>query len=144
MRPALLKLANYVPSVADFLVGLVVLLLFTAIRLLPTKFAIGFGGSIARLLGYIVPRSSIALKQIAAAFPKKTAAEHKAILLECWDNLGRTCVEYCHLDRIWDYDLVAQDEGHIEVRGVEHFQKLRHNGKPAIIVSAHLANWELP
>jgi KDO2-lipid IV(A) lauroyltransferase len=34
--------------------------------------------------------------------------------------------------------------GRTEVDGIEHFLALRDDGKPGIIFSAHLANWELP
>ena len=68
----------------------------------------------------------------------------RAILRDCWDNLGRTSVEYCHLDHIWKHDEAHPERSNIEIVGTEHFLKLRGDDKPAIIVTAHLANWELP
>jgi KDO2-lipid IV(A) lauroyltransferase len=32
---------------------------------------------------------------------------------------------------------------HVEVEGWEHFERLRREGRPAVLVSAHCGNWEL-
>jgi KDO2-lipid IV(A) lauroyltransferase len=63
-----------------------------------------------------------------------------------WDNLGRVGVEFAHLDRIWDHDPARPTQGRIVVDPVsaERFDRLRDDGKPALIFTAHLANWELP
>ena len=66
------------------------------------------------------------------------------IAREAWDNLGRTGAEYAHLQHLFDWDPEHPDEGRIEVSGIEHFLALRDDGRPGIIFSAHLGNWELP
>jgi KDO2-lipid IV(A) lauroyltransferase len=144
MRHFIIKFIKLLRSLADFFVALLVFAAFALVRAIPAKRAVDFGGAAARFLGHLVPRSNLALKQIAAAFPHKTAAEHRTILSECWDNLGRTAVEYCHLDHIWDRDEASPSNGNIEIIGSEYFFKLRDDKGPAIIVTAHLANWELP
>jgi KDO2-lipid IV(A) lauroyltransferase len=58
--------------------------------------------------------------------------------------MGRTAAEYFFIDRIWDFDAAATKPGRIEIEGEERFVKLATDGKPAIVLSAHLANWELP
>ncbi len=144
MRRAVAMLRNAVIGVRDFFVALLVFALYALIRALPTRFAVDFGGAVARGLSHVVPRSKMALAQIAAAFPDRSDAEHRHILRDVWDNLGRTCVEYCHLDRIWHYDTAHPELSTIKVDGIETFDTLRDDEKPAIIVTAHLANWELP
>ena len=131
-------------ALRDFFVALLVFALYALIRALPTRFAVDFGGAVARGLSHVVPRSKMALKQIAAAFPEKSDMEHRRILRDVWDNLGRTCVEYCHLDRIWYYDVENPDASTIKIDGIAHFDAMRFDDRPAIIVTAHLANWELP
>ncbi len=118
--------------------------IFLFIRLFPLGFAQALGGSVARTLGPLIPRSNIARKNLALAFPEKSHAEREAILRGVWDNLGRTALEYPFLDRIWDYEVGRPDgEGRIDARNVERFMALNRAGKPAIIFTAHLANWEL-
>jgi Kdo2-lipid IVA lauroyltransferase/acyltransferase len=102
-------------------------------------------GWIARTIGPVTPHQTIARANIAAAFPDKPEAERAVILREAWDSLGRVGAEYAHLATIVDFDPERpQGAGRVDVDGIEHFIALRDDGKPGIIFSAHLANWELP
>jgi KDO2-lipid IV(A) lauroyltransferase len=94
-------------------------------------------------VGRFVPESKLALRNLAMAFPEKTEAERKAILEGVWRSLGRTVAEYVHLDQLVDIDPEHLDQSRTEVVGLEHFLALRDDGKPGIIFSAHLANWEI-
>ena len=51
-------------------------------------------------------------------------------------------IKFC-TSRIFDFDPANPGAGRIEVLGGEHVIKLREDGKPAIIFTGHLANWEL-
>lgn len=118
---------------------------FTLSRALGPARASATGGWILRKLGWLVPQNGIAKANLKAAFPEKSQAQRDAILLGAWDSLGRTAGEYAHLASLFDYDADNPDpQGRIEVSGIEHFEALRDDGKPGIIFSAHLANWELP
>lgn len=61
-----------------------------------------------------------------------------------WDNLGRMAGEFVHLDRIWQYNMWEPSKSRIETTGVSNFVAMRVDGKPALVFTAHLANWELP
>ena len=102
------------------------------------------GGAIARRLGPLLPQHRIGLENLRAAFPDKSEAEIRAILAGAWENIGRLGAEYPHLGQLFDYDHYSGEIGRIEVDGIEHFIALAEDGKPALIFSAHLANWELP
>ena len=102
------------------------------------------GGAIARRLGPLLPQHRIGLDNLRAAFPDKSEAEIRAILAGAWENIGRLGAEYPHLGQLFDYDHYSGEIGRIEVDGIEHFIALAEDGKPALIFSAHLANWELP
>lgn len=66
------------------------------------------------------------------------------MLRGAWDNLGRTIAEYPFLQELFDYDYHNPDKpSRTEVVGVENFLTLLNDEKPAIIFSAHLANWEM-
>lgn len=129
----------------QWLVALLVAIVFAAIRLVPVRWASAAGGSAARTLGPLIPRSNIARENLARAFPEKSEREREAILRGAWDNLGRTALEYPHLDHLWDwqYGVSKPGETRIDVHGVETFLSLKSQGKPAIVFTAHLANWEL-
>jgi KDO2-lipid IV(A) lauroyltransferase len=102
------------------------------------------GGAIARRLGPLLPQHRIGLENLRAAFPDRSEAEIRAILAGAWENIGRLGAEYPHLGQLFDYDHFSGEIGRIEVDGIEHFIALAEDGKPALIFSAHLANWELP
>lgn len=116
---------------------------FVGARAIPVDAASGLGGWVARTVGPLLPVSNTGRRNLRRAFPEKSDAEIEAILKGVWDNLGRTVAEYPHLQRLWDYDHERPGSGRIEVAGVEQFVTLREDGKPAIIFSAHLGNWEL-
>lgn len=129
----------------DFVAALAVAAIFHIVRLVPAETATNWGGAVGRFLGRHLPVSErVGMPNLRRAFPEKDETWHRAVLAECWDNLGRVAVEYCHLDHIWDLDPANPAVSRIEVVGAEHFYALRDDGKPAIIVSAHLGNWELP
>lgn len=127
-----------------WLVAQLVAVLVTLLRLAGPDRASNFGGWIARSFGPRLPVHKVGLSNLRSAFPEKNDKEHRAILREVWDNLGRTAAEYAHLDSLWDYDPQDPDSGRVEVDGIETFMRLRDDGKPAIVFSAHLGNWELP
>jgi len=131
---------------ADHLFGLLVRAAFALLRLLGPDLGPRIGACIARNLGPLTGAHRIARENIAAAFPGKSAAERAAILREAWDNLGRVACEYVHMDRIWDFDPARPEAGRITASAetIALYERLRDDGRPAIVFSAHLANWELP
>lgn len=100
--------------------------------------------ALLRTVGPLLPVSGVARRQLLAAFPERDAAWHRATLRGVWDNLGRTVGEYAALDLVWDYDLDRPGQGRVDTDAVELFRTLREDGRPALVFTAHLANWELP
>lgn len=97
-----------------------------------------------RVLGPMTPEHRTARDNIAAAFPEKSEDERKAILRGCWDNFALVIVEFLFLeDLAAGFDPNHPADGRVVVSGVEEFVRLRDDGKPAVIVAGHLANWEL-
>jgi Kdo2-lipid IVA lauroyltransferase/acyltransferase len=141
----LARIRKAASQVAAFLMVWTVRAVFALSRALGPSRASATGGWLLRKLGPLTPQHRIARDNLKAAFPEKSDAERAAILSEAWDNLGRTAGEYAHLATLFDYDADNPDPGgRVEVAGIEHFEALRDDGKPGIIFSAHLANWELP
>lgn len=104
-------------------------------------------GRITRLIGPALREQRIARANLTAAFPEKSPEEIETILAGVWDNVGRYAAEFAHIDHIWDYDEDHPNpNGRVEIppRTDELFRQLRADGKPALIFTSHLANWELP
>ncbi|MDP4022105.1 lipid A biosynthesis lauroyl acyltransferase [Methylobacterium sp. NEAU 140] len=143
LRLALLLKRSF-PRLAGYAMIPVIRAVFALARLLGPERAAVLGGALLRGIGPLLPAHRTALANIRAAFPGMPGAEVRGIARAAWDNLGRTGAEYAHLDTLFDYDPAAAAPGRTEVAGIEHFFALRDDGRPGLIFSAHLANWELP
>jgi KDO2-lipid IV(A) lauroyltransferase len=99
--------------------------------------------TVARTIGPWLPVHRVGLANIRAAFPEMDSAWHDETLKDAWDNLGRVAGEYVHLDKLWDFDPSHPHRGRIRTDSVPLFVELLTDGKPALVFSAHLANWEL-
>jgi KDO2-lipid IV(A) lauroyltransferase len=142
--PLLIRIGRPLRTAWDWSVAQIVSVGFLFLKALGPERSSAFGAWLARTIGPMLPVNRIVEKNVRLAFPELDAAGHQAIVLGSWENLGRTACEYVHMDEIWDYDPTAETPGRIEVAGVEHFVKLLEDGKPALVFTAHLANWELP
>jgi KDO2-lipid IV(A) lauroyltransferase len=105
-----------------------------------------FFAAVARTVGPRLREHKIGRANLAAAFPEKSPEEIEAILRGVWDNLGRIAAEFAHIDHVWDHIEAQPEHGHIEVpaRTNQLFHQLRLDGKPALVFTAHLGNWEMP
>jgi KDO2-lipid IV(A) lauroyltransferase len=105
-----------------------------------------FCGQAMRTIGPWLPEHRLGRANLRAAFPQKSAAEIELILAGVWDNLGRVAAEFPHLDRMWDYDRAHPRAGRAESTQKTDalFDRMRDDGKPALVFAAHLANWEQP
>jgi KDO2-lipid IV(A) lauroyltransferase len=113
--------------------------LFQLFRLLPFPVASGIGGRIGRLIGPLLPPTGVARRNLAAAFPEKNAGEIERIIQGMWENLGRVAAEYPHMLALRIY----QPESPVEVVGAEIVDRLAADGKPAVLFTGHIANWEV-
>lgn len=104
-----------------------------------------FGGWTLRKAGPWLPEHRVGRSNLAAAFPDMATVEIETVLAGVWDNLGRVAAEFAHIDRlhILDPDRPGAEDIIYEAETLERFHRLRLDNKPALIFTAHLANWEL-
>jgi KDO2-lipid IV(A) lauroyltransferase len=121
-------------------------LLLRALRLTNPDIMGAMFGWLMRRVGPFLREHRIGRENLAAAFPEKSGAEIERILAGVWENLGRVAAEFAHLDRLYDYDPAKPDGCRVGSRPEMDaiFERLRDDGKPALIFAPHLANWELP
>jgi len=120
--------------------------LLRTIRWFPVNGLSNFCGAMMRRVGPLLPEHSTGRANLAAAFPEKSADEIERILAGVWDNLGRVGAEFAHLDHLWDHDPLRPGTGHLLESPVaeRRLKEMNDDGKPALVFSAHCANWELP
>jgi KDO2-lipid IV(A) lauroyltransferase len=115
-----------------------------AVENLGSERALRWAQRLVKLLAPVIPETRTAAAGIAAAFPEKSAAERKAILDGAWAMFAQMLVEFVFLEELAaSFDPARPNEGRITVSGLDEFVRLRDDGKPGIIVAAHLANWEI-
>jgi KDO2-lipid IV(A) lauroyltransferase len=101
--------------------------------------------AVTRSVGPYLKEHKLAREQLVAAFPDKSPEEIETILTGVWDNLGRVAAEFSHIDRlhIVDPDRPGAEDITYSQRTFDLFHHLRLDGKPALLFTSHLANWEL-
>ena len=132
-----------VKTASDWIVAKLVGLFLHYTKKLPPQKSINAAEKIARFLSPILPRTKLARRNIALAFPEKSKAEVKEMARGSWGNVGRTIAEYVFLDHLVDINVDDPSAGRIEVTGAEHFHKLRESQRPVIVFTGHTGNWEI-
>ncbi len=118
--------------------AILVYFFFGLFSLLPLDFASWLGGTIAKTVYKMLPKTQIAKKNLRLVFPEKSEKEINLIVKNMWNNLGRTIAEYCHLK-----EFINNNQKRIKIKGVENLQQIINMNKGGIIISAHFGNWEM-
>lgn len=116
---------------------LLVKLWLLSMNILSLEKASNFAGKFFQTIGMKLKVTKTAYNNIKMIFPKITNLEINKIILEVWDNFGRSMAETPILLRLNKKEL----NQHINIIGIENLVKLK--GKKAIYFAAHLANWEV-
>ena len=111
--------------------------LFAFLRLLGVERASALGGWLLRTLGPLTGTQKTVMRNLRIAFPDMPAAEREALALAQWDQTGRTFAELAVMDHL------TPEGGRVEVVGMERLHALRDSGRPAVLISGHLANFEV-
>lgn len=108
-------------------------------RLLSPDLASSAGRRLMRRLGPRMDKTRHIRRNLKIAFPEKNTADIDELVRDIWGNLGSILAEYPHLGTICH----REAEQRLEYVMRSDPQVFRKTGKPAVFVSAHLANWEL-
>lgn len=138
------RLSESVAPALGAAAGLGIRALFAAIRRFDRIRLSNVSAAVMRRVGPLLPEHKLGRANLAAAFPEKSPQEIEAILTGVWDNLGRVAVEFAHLDRLTKGDPFDLPFIKYDAENIARYNRLRDDGKPALVFAAHLANWELP
>jgi KDO2-lipid IV(A) lauroyltransferase len=131
-------------SATDSLAGALMSLILQAVRRADRLWVSDVFARVTRRVGPWLPEHRLGRANLAAAFPDKSADEIERILAGVWDNLGRVAAEFAHLDRLTVGDPHNLPYLRFDAASRARFDRVRDDGKPALVFAAHLANWELP
>jgi Kdo2-lipid IVA lauroyltransferase/acyltransferase len=96
-------------------------------------------GWMARTLGPLSPPHKTAIRNMSECMPELSDAEVRTNVMLMWENFGRTMVELPQLHKLLPY----REDSRTEVVNGEIADDVLANGKGAIFISGHFANWEM-
>ena len=111
--------------------------LFGALRLIGVDAASSFGGGLLRALGPRTGTHKTVLRNLQIAFPEKPESWRQQLARDQWEMTGRTFAELAVMDRL------TPESGRIEIVGLERLHAVRDSGKPVVLISGHIANFEV-
>jgi KDO2-lipid IV(A) lauroyltransferase len=111
--------------------------LFAFLRALGVEGASGFGGKLLRWLGPLTGTHKTVTRNLRIAFPNMDPAERDRLAVDQWEQTGRTFAELAIMDRL------TPESGRIDIVGLERLRAVRDSGKPVVLISGHLANFEV-
>jgi Kdo2-lipid IVA lauroyltransferase/acyltransferase len=108
--------------------------------ILPRRGALAFGRAMGRTWGRLDRRHlRIAEDNLARAFPGWDDARRRAVALGVYGHFGRTLLDILWMARHERDEILRQ----VDVTGAEHVEAARAAGRGALLVTAHVGNWEL-
>jgi len=110
---------------------------FAFLRFLGVERASAFGGRLLKTLGPKTGTHKTVRRNLAIAFPEMEAVARERLALDQWEQTGRTFAELAVMDSL------TPDGGRIEIVGLERLHAIRDSGKPVVLISGHLANFEV-
>ena len=114
----------------DPVIAILAIPLFLILKMLPFNLSSYLCGSLMYIVGPMTSYNGRIKKHMQIAFPKKSITEINKLTKQHWFMLGQTIGEMPHINRLIKI-------GHLETDGLE---KLKTG--PAILVGAHMGNWE--
>lgn len=111
--------------------------LFALLRALGVEGASNLGGRLLRALGPHTGTHRTVRRNLRIAFPDMDPAERERLAVDQWEQTGRTFAELAVMDQL------TPEGGRVEVVGLERLQAVRDGGKPVVLISGHLANFEV-
>lgn len=93
--------------------------------------------ALARTVGPRLGWTGRVRSNLRFVWPEMNEAQRERLVAGVCEMSGRLGADYCNLDRI-----AAEAERRVELVGGSNLDALRRSGKPGILFSGHLGNWE--
>ena len=114
----------------DPITAMLAIPLFLILKILPFRISSYLCGGLMYLIAPLTSYNNRVKKHMKIAFPQKSIHEINKLTRQHWFMLGQTIGEMPHINHLIKI-------GHLETEGLEKIK----NG-PAILVGAHMGNWE--
>jgi KDO2-lipid IV(A) lauroyltransferase len=145
-KPALnFILDEYREAFVDRMYGRVAVCAIRFFGRLPRKVSASICGAIGRNVGFIFKGNRYARQQLSAALSTLTSREIRLLLRGMWDNFGRTFGEYGHTSELMQFSTETPLAGEVimDERTADTLRHIARERRAAIMIGAHLCNWEI-
>ncbi len=132
-------MAAATPSLSDRAEYAAAYLALKLFRAIGPRAASNLGGRVLRAVGPHIPVSKTAHDNLAAAMPELSPPQRRRVVADTWENLGRTIAELAHIGRLRQ---TASGPGY-RISGAEHLDRAVASGRPSLILTGHVGNWEI-
>ncbi len=116
--------------VHDPILAILTIPLFIILKILPYRASSYFCGTLMYLIAPVTSYNNRVKKHMHIAFPQKSSKQINKLVAQHWFMLGQTIGEMPHINTMIKL-------GILETEGLEKIKK-----GPAILVGAHMGNWE--
>ncbi|MDE0088064.1 MAG: lysophospholipid acyltransferase family protein [Candidatus Poribacteria bacterium] len=124
----------------DWCYGFTAKLIGFCVSYLPRSVALTFGGWLGALgFWFASQQRMLACEHIRQSLDIANGRRVKTIAKKCFENLGKTVVEFMQFPRINP----KQIQRSVSFEGIQHVENALAQGKGAIILTGHFGNWEL-
>ena len=114
----------------DPIAAIIAIPLFLILKLLPYQFSSYLCGALVYLIAPLTSYNKRVKRHLKIVFPNKSKKEINKLTSQHWFMLGQTIGEMPHINNLIRL-------GNLETEGLERIKK-----GPAILVGAHMGNWE--
>jgi KDO2-lipid IV(A) lauroyltransferase len=133
------KITRMGESVKGALEYLAAYTLLKTFGLLPRSIALALGELVAAIGFTLARRQRLAgMRNLQLALPQLDEAQRRAILRECFSNLGRLLVEFSRFPRLHKGNISQ----FVVYDGLEHYLKATQRGNGVIFLTGHFGAWE--
>lgn len=101
--------------------------------------AAAMGGALMRWLSPCLGRTRRIRLNLSMVCPDRSKPQIERLVRDIWGSFGQLLAEYAHLETL----CADQRDARIEIALNWDIEAYRRAGKPAVFVTAHMANWEL-
>lgn len=125
----------------DWYYGFTAKLIGFCVSRLPRSVALILGGWLGTFVFWFASQQrKLACEHLRQSLNHSDERSVKAIAKKCFQNLGKTVVEFMQFPRLKN---PKQIQKFVSIEGTQHIEHALAHGKGAIILSGHFGNWEL-
>ena len=117
---------------------ILIYIFFSILKVLPINFVSTLGGILFQFFGPYTRNHKIALSNYKKIYSNLNDNEIKNNVINSWNNLGKTFIEFSILNKILNHK-----NKKIDIKGIDILQRIKNNNEQVIFFSLHQANWEL-